>query len=580
MKWGIIATVLLGGLLAFSSAQAMYLDEDETLQITGKVFTQGSWRMEDSDSGGRACLANLGANCEGWTFPNTKRGQLIQHRNLLDIEMYHNVGRELGPDFTLLDQLGYRLRVKYFYDGVYDYGPLQYRTPRFYSTPAYLATLGATDRQGVIDARHLDTQKDPLWNAYVDLGRGPVKLRIGRQDLSWGESDGFRLLDMIEPLDNRFGFPLVEDLDDRRIPLWMVRPTLSIGTLGPLRNLTIDSYWVPGTIDNEVSPVTPSGNPFATGSPPGKSVIFRPSKNLGDSRGGGRLIGTLGDVTFSLGHYVTFNDIPSLRLRATSINIIPVGAPDALPDFLIYAPDAAFLVEFYQQQITGASATFALPFDPYTIVRMEAAHFWDERVFIPEQSVNAAVARCAAQLPYGAGPCPSPGVGDLPTKNVMRWMIGLDRNVWIRWLNPENTFFLSGQYFHTNIFNYDKDIANGLPSNTHSAAVANVPLDPVNLPGVTRPMIATSYDFVPRKQDEVTLTYLINTLVYHGTIQPQVFGAYDIRGVHAVVPSLSYQYGSNLVFTVKYAIIMGTYANLGFFRDRDQLLFRVQYNLS
>ena len=52
------------------------------------------------------------------------------------------------------------------------------------------------------------------------------------------------------------------------------------------------------------------------------------------------------------------------------------------------------------------------------------------------------------------------------------------------------------------------------------------------------------------------------------------------RGVHAVVPSLSYQYGSNLVFTVKYAIIVGTYANLGFFRDRDQLLFRVQYNLS
>jgi len=31
---------------------------------------------------------------------------------------------------------------------------------------------------------------------------------------------------------------------------------------------------------------------------------------------------------------------------------------------------------------------------------------------------------------------------------------------------------------------------------------------------------------------------------------------------------------------MKYAYTTGTFANLGFFRDRDQLLFRIQYNLS
>lgn len=561
MKRGFIATVLLAGILGHGTAGALHLDEDRTFQLTGKLFMQGSWRMEDSNSSGRACLNALGPNCEGWTFPTTKRGQLIQHRNLIDIEAYHDVGRMLGSDFRALDQLAYRIRVKEFYDGVYDYGPLQYRTPRYYSDP--------NDRQGVIDARRLNTQKDPLWNAYLDLGRNPLKLRIGRQDLSWGESDGFRLLDQIEPLDGRFGFPLVEDLDDRKIPLWMVRPTLSLGNAGPLSNLTIDSYWVPGSIDNEVSPTTPSGNPFAAGAPPGKAIVVRPSKNLGNSRGGGRLIGTLGDVTFSLGHYVTFNDYPSARLQVNGINYIPLGPPDA-PTSLIFAPDAAFLVEFYQQQVTGASATFALPFDPYTIARIEAAHGWDERVFKPAQSVDAAVGRCMAQLPQGAGPCASPGLGDLPTKNIMRWMIGLDRNVWIRSLNPENTFFFSAQYFHTNIFNYDQTIANAVPSNTHAGA----------LPQTNPPVIATSYDFVPRKNDEMIFTYLANTLVHHGTFQPQVFGMYDSRGVHALVPSLSYQWGTNVQLTLKYAIIMGTYANLGFFRDRDQLLFRVQYNLS
>ena len=42
----------------------------------------------------------------------------------------------------------------------------------------------------------------------------------------------------------------------------------------------------------------------------------------------------------------------------------------------------------YEQQITGPSATFALPFDPYSIVCMEAVHFWDARVFIPQVIAN------------------------------------------------------------------------------------------------------------------------------------------------------------------------------------------------
>ena len=553
MKRGLIAMSVLAAVLAAGTAQGFYLDEDRSFLVTGKVFTQASLRLEDSDSGGRGCLSSLQSGCEGWTFPNTKAGQLIQHRNLIDVEFYHDVGKWIGPQFTLLDQLGYRIRGKYFYDGVYDYGPTKYTDLSTANFP--------TDRDGLRNANHQSTQHNPLWNAYVDIAWRPVKFRIGRQDLSWGETDGFRLLDMIEPLDSRFGFPLVEDLDDRRIPLWMVRPTFSIGTVGPLRNLAIDGYWVPGTIDNEVSPVVPTGNPFATGAPPGKSVVSRPSKSLGNSRGGGRLIGTVGPVTFSIGHYVTFNDIPSVRARVNAINFQQIPGVGTL-----VVPDAEFLVEFYQQQITGATATFALPFDPYTIVRMEAAHFWDERVFIPAESAAKAGERCGVQ----AGPCsPGPGVGDLPNKNIMRWMIGLDRNVWIRWLNPENTFYFSAQYFHTNIFSYDRDLAYALPSSTSYLTVNPDPL-----------FLAADYHYIPRKNDEITLTYLVNTLLYHGTIQPQVFGAYDTRGANAIVPSISYQWGTNWFFTLKYAVIFGTYANIGLFQDRDQLLFRIQYNLS
>ena len=44
-----------------------------------------------------------------------------------------------------------------------------------------------------------------LFEWYVNFIKGPLFIRIGRQNLSWGETDGFRLLDQINPLDNNFG---------------------------------------------------------------------------------------------------------------------------------------------------------------------------------------------------------------------------------------------------------------------------------------------------------------------------------------------------------------------------------------
>lgn len=501
--------------------------------------------MEDSDSAGRDCVfrAEPGSSCSGFTFPDTRAGHLIQHRNLIDGEVFFDARRRFGADLPWLDALSGRLRVKYFYDGVYDYGPCAYRNPSTHLLPD-----GRPDLEGqesLKAARHLARQHDPIWNAYVEAAKGPAWLRIGRQDLSWGETDGFRLLDMIEPLDTRFGFFLVEDLDDLRIPLWMVRSNLRLGSPGPLSNLTVEGYWVPGALDDQETPLAPAGNPFAPPAPPsGRVIVDIPDENMGNSRGGGRFVGTLFErVTFSLAHYVTFNDAPSLRLEIRAL----------LPE-----PEAPLLVEYYQQQITGGSATFALPFDPYTVIRSEVANFWDERVFIPEESVNAPA--LAARFIAGGG---APVRGALPTRNVLRWMIGADRNVWLRWLNPSNTFFLSAQYFHTNIVSYDQDIA--------SPAVSRVEFPPAGPPVPAA---------VPRKQDEIVLTYLINTLYRHGTITPQVFGAYDARGVHIVVPSITYQLGTNVQLTLKYAVITGTFANLGVFRDRDQLLFRAQYNLS
>jgi len=46
--------------------------------------------------------------------------------------------------------------------------------------------------------------------------------RVGKQVVSWGETDGFRLMDQINPLDTRRGFADVE-FENTIIPIWLIR---------------------------------------------------------------------------------------------------------------------------------------------------------------------------------------------------------------------------------------------------------------------------------------------------------------------------------------------------------------------
>ena len=64
--------------------------------------------------------------------------------------------------------------------------------------------------------------RNRLFLAYLDFEKGPLFLRLGRQNLAWGETDVFRLLDNINPLDDSFGGFFIA-LDERRVPLAMVR---------------------------------------------------------------------------------------------------------------------------------------------------------------------------------------------------------------------------------------------------------------------------------------------------------------------------------------------------------------------
>lgn len=499
----------------------------EDLTVFARLQSRVSLRLNDAD---------------GFTNPDVSTGDVVQHRNLLLVE----VDQDLKQIDTLDLRVKYHVVGRFLYEGIYDYGPGIFRD------------LDEEPGSGIGDLR----QSTELWECYVDLSRGPLFLRLGRQNLSWGETDVFRLLDNINPLDNTFGGPF-EELDDRRIPLWMLRGSYNFGMIGPLASLSLESYWVPGAWETTVGPWAPDGSPYEVPLAPDLAPfvrVFEPAEKMENSRWGVRLTGMIGsNLTLSVAHYRTYLDMPSLRTKVT-------------PGILLLADLDNLIMEgsFPPVQVTGASANY---WESHTdvVLRGEMAFYWDEPVFIPERNLGTlygpviplppAVMEFASGLlgvdlvGLGLEGLPfRPKSGDIPKKEVFRYMIGLDKQVWVRPLNRTSTFLVSLQYFGQWIPDYD--------------ARLRQPLE----------LYPKLVEFAKVKETEHTITALVSAPYSNGRLLPQVALAYDARGTWLIQPSVSYIHGP-LRYMLQYSAIEGEFTGFGAFRDRDQISLGVSFLL-
>src|SRR5262249_51661379 len=118
------------------------------------------------------------------------------------------------------------------------------------------------------NARHIYGRQNRINELYIDYTKGPVFLRVGRQAISWGESDDIALLDVQNPFDLTQGAPgFFEDIEEARIPLYTVRSTVKlVDSWRWLSSFFLDTYLVPGPIDTTVpiDPIAGGGvSPFA-----------------------------------------------------------------------------------------------------------------------------------------------------------------------------------------------------------------------------------------------------------------------------------------------------------------------------
>ncbi len=550
------------------------------------------------------------------TFPVSAAGHLRQSRSFVEATLEHNLDRLVKEGFgplALLQDLPFQLRkFGYFlsyrgeYDGVYDYGPAEYRTAyQYYNTTLVpLSPLGASPDIGKARQHLRDTAvlRNRLFQAYVEADVGKLFLRFGRQILAWGETDVFRLLDNINPLDNSFGGFLVP-LDERRVPLDMLRASYSIGAIPgtPFFETFLEGF---AAIDNKVgySPGIPIGSPWSlpnfVPSATQLTLTQTPSRTFEDIRGGMQLkfmasVPLIETATFGLAHYYTYLDNPAVNLLTQNFPFpITTGVGSGFTALAVQsAPRVA---------ITGGSASFAIPpewarlafLSSEPIVRTEVAYFNKEPRWSQQQLDPFVFA-----LPRSGGPpCPQGHIdangfcsAGARTGNSVNLMVGFDTQQAIRWLNPNASFFISTQFFY-------KHLRGALPRTAIQTPQAQLPGQPVLFNGEVFPVQRAIYspdrwglgvpaaepEFVHNAADQYLQTFLIGTTYLGGKVSPSLSVLFDWSGSVVVQPNVTCSYDPfRFILNYSYLWASDLRANSGtsLLRDRDNVLFQLEYVL-
>lgn len=138
--------------------------------------------------------------------------------------------------------------------------------------------------------------------------RKKVRLTVGKQQIVWGETDGLKLLDVVNP--QNFREFILDDFEDSRIPLWSVKAEFDI------KNIGVQLVWVP---DNTYHIIPELDAPYFPKSlfqspPEGVEAVFnkiiKPSRFIADSDIGFKVSTFPKGWDVSLNYFYYYDDSP------------------------------------------------------------------------------------------------------------------------------------------------------------------------------------------------------------------------------------------------------------------------------
>ncbi|MFT4826349.1 MAG: hypothetical protein ACJASY_003579 [Halioglobus sp.] len=218
-------------------------------------------------------------------------------------------------DQKLSDTLSFTAIVRARLDATGDLGPDEQR-PKNYSQingPLH------NEKYSELSVREL----------YVDFDLGDSFLRLGKQQIVWGQADGIKILDVVNP--QSFREFILDDFSGSRIPLWTVKLDHSVGDFGNLEFL-----WIPDTSYHEFAEI---GSPYFITSPKlvpnlpisillGGREIDKPDDPFSDADAGVRLTSFWGGWDVSFNYLYHYQDTPVYYQ-----NRLPSGDVELRPEY-------------------------------------------------------------------------------------------------------------------------------------------------------------------------------------------------------------------------------------------------------
>jgi hypothetical protein len=373
-----------------------------------------------------------------------------------------------------------------YFEGTYDFGQLDTSPERRAAEPT-----GNYSMKKFFDAREY----------LITANVGHLTFRVGRQQVVWGEADAIRIADIINPLDFSWHY-MFESWDDIRIPLRMINIVYNPPSQYALRFQLI---YIPE--DFRPNLFAPAGAVWAIPQVP--QIVwdqehheFPEKYSLDNGQVGERIRAVVRGVEMSLFHFYH---------RA---------------DSAVYTFDPRHLplpLHFQWPYMNTVGGTFNF-FERFT-----------STVFRGEMAVTL------------DQPFTSTLLDRIIKRNTLAFMLGFDRPTMLTWLNREKAFFISGQWYHKQIFNHD--------------------------PNITDPVMANH-----RSQDIFSL--LVNTEFWHSRIVPQFLGVWDIRGNGFLQPSIKYSPNQHWDVTLAANFIIADKETEGYWgpiNRSDEVYLRVRY---
>ena len=181
-------------------------------------------------------------------------------------------------------------------------------TPRYNAeTKSREATVQPAGSGRALPSDFYSEYKGVPWEAVADISpTDRLHVRVGRQFISWGETDGQRLLDVINPQNLTFSPPAAVNLfnlDETRVPQWGLR---MLYTASPVSNTILEFFANPDFEEKK-----------------NRADEFAPTNDISDGNADG-------DLRYGRWSSYPETRMPVARLFANPLGPVPVVVPSVI----------------------------------------------------------------------------------------------------------------------------------------------------------------------------------------------------------------------------------------------------------